>query len=40
MLGDMRGLELVEMERIYMGYILSIGLWMSRGVSLLCESDG
>jgi len=37
-IGDMRGLELVEMERIYMAYILLIGLWMSKGVLLLCES--
>jgi len=35
----MRGLELVEMEGIYMGYILLIGLWMSRGGLLLCESN-
>jgi len=36
--GGTRGSELVEMEGIYMGYILSIGLWMSVGRSLLCES--
>jgi len=34
-----RGLELVEMEGIYMGYILLIGLWMSVGRLLLCESN-
>jgi hypothetical protein len=34
---DMRGLELVEMGIIYMGYNLSIGLWMRMGRSRLCE---
>jgi hypothetical protein len=38
LIDDMRGLELVEMEGIYMGYILLIGLWMSRGGLVLCKS--
>lgn len=38
MIGDMRGLEPVEMERIFTGYILSIDSWMSKGGLLLCES--
>jgi len=37
-IGAMRGLELVEMEKTFMGYILSIDSWMSKGELLLCES--